>query len=86
MLLISMTIMMILLLSMLLIVHAGHKDGHDDSYGDNNENDNVASSCCYFHVTSQTLPSQKYRDLWALQTKSSGTDAKLRNKQRHPLY
>ena len=50
-------------------------DGDDDNYDDNN--DNVAPCCCCFHVTSQTLPIQKSRVSWALQTKTEKPDTNV---------
>ena len=48
----------------------------------NNDNDNVAPCRACFHVTSETLPIQKSRVLWALRTNTSNMDAKLKQQEQ----
>ena len=52
-------LMMLMLCCMMWIVYAEDIKGDDDTYGDNNDNDNVARCCPCCYVTFETPPIQK---------------------------
>ena len=53
-------LMMSMLSGMMLIAFAEDNHGDDDTYGDNNDNDNVAARCPYCYVTFETPPIQQH--------------------------
>ena len=71
----------------MLIVYAKDNHGDDDTYGENNDNDNVAPWCPCCYVTFEMPPIQKSRVLWALRTETSNMNAKLKQRtQRYARY
>ena len=75
-------LMMLMLYCMMLIVYVEVYTGDDDTYGDNNDNDNVAPCCPYCCVTFKTPPIQKHSCFLGFLDKSFATDPKNQQNNR----
>ena len=66
--------MMSMLSCMMLIAYAEDNNGDEDTYGDNNDNDNVAPCCPCCYVTFETPPIQKLSCFLGFLDKNFATD------------